>query len=278
MRLTLLTCLVMLAFASNSVLNRMAVGVAGLDPAFVAVLRLGAGAVVLLGLVLALRGSAALRANLRVAGVGMATLFLYVFGFSIASGRVDAGVGALVLFGAVQITMFAGALIARERLTRWRWIGAVLAFAGLVVLMAPGVGARIDPLGVALMALGGFGWGLYSLNGRRAGDPLAATALNFGLAAPVAGVWLLASGGDVTPNWGVWPALASGAVTSGLGYALWYRVVPQLPASLAAIAQLSVPLLAALGGAALLAEVPGLRFWLAAVMVLGGIAVSLRRG
>ncbi|MDD8022600.1 MAG: DMT family transporter [Paracoccaceae bacterium] len=278
MRLTLLTCLVMLAFASNSVLNRMAVGVAGLDPAFVAVLRLGAGAVVLLGLVLALRGSAALRANLRVAGVGMATLFLYVFGFSIASGRVDAGVGALVLFGAVQITMFAGALIARERLTRWRWIGAVLAFAGLVVLMAPGVGARIDPLGVALMALGGFGWGLYSLNGRRAGDPLAATALNFGLAAPVAGVWLLASGGDVTPSWGVWPALTSGAVTSGLGYALWYRVVPQLPASLAAIAQLSVPLLAALGGAALLAEVPGLRFWLAAVMVLGGIAVSLRRG
>jgi drug/metabolite transporter (DMT)-like permease len=278
MRLFLLTCLVMLAFASNSVLNRMAVGVAGLDPAFVAVLRLGSGAMVLLGLVLGLRGTAALRANLRVAGVGMATLFLYVFGFSIASGLVDAGIGALVLFGAVQITMFTGALIARERVTRWRWIGAGLAFAGLVVLMAPGGGARVDPAGVALMALGGVGWGLYSLNGRRAGDPLAATALNFALATPLAGGWLLLSGDSIAPNWGIWPALASGAVTSGLGYALWYRVVPQLPASLAAVSQLSVPLLAALGGAALLAEVPGLRFWAAAIMVLGGIAVSLRKG
>lgn len=279
MRLFLLVSLVMVAFAANSVLNRMAVFGAGLDPEWVAVLRLGAGAVVLLGLTLALQGAQSLRISPKVVVVGMATLFLYIYGFSIASGLIDAGVGALVLFGSVQITMFVGAWITRERLTRWRLIGAALAFAGLVTLLLPGSsGAHIDPAGVGLMVLGGIGWGLYSLNGRGVRDPLAATALNFTLALVLALGWLAASGDPGQGQaWGIWPALASGAITSGLGYALWYRVLPQVPASLAAIAQLSVPLIAALGGALLLAEVPGPRFWISATLVLGGIALSLKK-
>jgi len=278
MRLFLLTTLVMIAFAANSVLNRMAVGVAGLDPALAGVVRLGAGVGVLLTLTLARWGSAALRLPPRVALAGMATLFLYILGFTLANGRIDAGVGALILFGSVQITMFAAALIGGERLGRWRLIGAGVAFAGLAVLVAPTGGARVDPLGAAFMAAGGLGWGLYSLNGRRARDPLGATAVNFVLALLPALAWLALRGAVPEPTWGIWPALVSGAVTSGLGYALWYAVVPRLAASLAAVAQLSVPVLAALGGAILLAEVPGPRFWGAAVLVLGGIALSLRKG
>lgn len=278
MRLFLLTTLVMIAFAANSVLNRMAVGVAGLDPALAGVVRLGAGAGVLLALTLARRGSAALRLPPRVALAGMATLFLYILGFTLANGRIDAGVGALILFGAVQITMFAAALLSSERLGRWRLIGAGVAFAGLAVLVAPTGGARVDPLGAAFMAAGGLGWGLYSLNGRRARDPLGATAVNFSLALLPALAWLALRGAVPVPTWGIWPALVSGVATSGLGYALWYAVVPHLAKSLAAVAQLSVPVLAALGGAILLAEVPGPRFWAAAVLVLGGIALSLRKG
>ena len=278
MRLFLLTTLVMIAFAANSVLNRMAVGVAGLDPALAGVVRLGAGAGVLIALTLARRGGAALRLPPRVALAGMATLFLYILGFTLANGRIDAGVGALILFGSVQITMFAAALIGGERVGRWRLIGAGVAFAGLAVLVAPAGGVTVDPLGAAFMAAGGLGWGLYSLNGRRARDPLGATAVNFSLALLPALAWLALRGAVPAPTWGIWPALVSGAVTSGLGYALWYAVVPHLAKSLAAVAQLSVPVLAALGGAILLAEVPGPRFWGAAVLVLGGIALSLRKG
>ncbi len=279
MRLVLLTCLVMVAFAANSVLNRWAVFGAGLGPAYVAVLRLGSGAAVLLLLTLALRGAKSLRLTPSVVGAGVATLFLYIFGFSIASGLIDAGVGALTLFGSVQITMFAGALVMREPISRWRWIGAGLALSGLALLLLPAGGGPIDPRGFGLMALAGIGWGLYSLNGRRSRDPLAATALNFALATPLAFIWLaVAQDQDQGEAWGIWPALASGAITSGLGYALWYRVLPQIPASLAAIAQLSVPIIAALGGAVILAEIPDARFWLSAALVLGGIALSLKRG
>ena len=278
MRLISLTVLVMIAFAANSVLIRMAVHGAGWGPAFTGVVRLGAGALVLLVMAVGARGWRGMRIRPSVAGAGVAALFLYIYGFSIASGLIDAGIGALTLFGMVQITMFAGALVQRESISRWRWIGAGLAFTGLAVLLAPGADGHLDPLGFALMALAGVGWGLYSLNGRRAGDPLVASALNFALAVPLALIWLgVARDAGQGAAWGWAPALISGAITSGLGYALWYRVLPQIPASLAAIAQLSVPILAAIGGALLLGEVPGVRFWGAAALVLGGIALSLRK-
>lgn len=282
MRLFLLALLTMMAFAANSVLNRMAVGAGLIDPLGFAVLRLLAGALMLallLGLRRVLRGGAVWPgAEGRLAGVF--GLLLYLFGFSFAYLGLDAGTGALILFGMVQITMFGGALLSRERVPGRRWLGAGLAFAGLVTLLAPGgAGGLLVP--AAAMALAGFGWGIYSLAGRGARDPLAATAANFVLALPVGLPLLLVPTGAVTvalTPLGFWLAVVSGAVTSGLGYALWYALVPQLGAARAAVAQLTVPVIAAAAGLVLLGEGLGLRFVLAAGLVLGGVALASLNG
>ena len=266
----------MLAFAANSVLNRMGVAGGLIDPVSYAVIRLAAGAVTLAVLVVARRawrgGTVWPGMQGRLAGVG--GLLAYLFGFSVAYLSLDAGIGALILFGSVQITMFGGALLAREVVPPARWAGAALAFMGLLVLVAPGgsIGA-IGP--VAAMVLAGAGWGVYSLLGRGADDALLATAANFGLALPVAlGVGLILGLGDRVQPMGVWLAVLSGAVTSGLGYALWYGLVPRLGAARAGVAQLTVPVLAAGGGAVLLGEGVSLRFAVAAALVLGGVALA----
>ena len=267
MRLLGITCLAMLAFAANSVLNRMAVGAGRIDPVVFAVVRLASGAAVL-ALLLLWRGR--LWPGWRGRLHGVAGLLVYLFGFSAAYLALDAGTGALILFGVVQITMFAGAVVAGEKLPMRRVAGAWVALIGLVVLLAPKGGA-VGP--EVSMALAGVGWGIYSLAGRGQSDALAATAWNFLLALPVGLVVL-----GVWPGMWTWPGVAlamlSGGVTSGLGYALWYKVVPQLGAGRAAVAQLSVPLIAALGGASLMAEMPGPGFLLAAALVLGGVGLA----
>ncbi|MDZ4094318.1 MAG: DMT family transporter [Paracoccaceae bacterium] len=282
MRLFLLTALAMLAFAANSVLNRMAVGAGSIDPVMFALVRLAAGAAMLSVLVLARQvrwgdvvwpGAAG-----RLAGV--TGLLTYLFFFSMAYLSLDAGVGALFLFGSVQITMFAGALVAREPVPILRWIGAGLALLGLVMLATPGFGAGLGAASV-LMALAGVGWGIYSLAGRRARDPLAATAANFVLALPIAlGLaWLLPASGVVASHAGMALAILSGAVTSGLGYALWYALVPDLGAARAAVAQLTVPVIAASAGALMLGEAMSFQFMLATALVLSGVAMAaLARG
>ena len=201
----------------------------------------------------------------------MLGLSAYLLGFSLAYRGLDAGTGALVLFGTVQVTMFSGALLAREQVPGRRWAGAGLALAGLALIAAPGVSGLVP---LALMAVAGLGWGIYSLAGRGAIDPLAATGWNFLLSVPLVLPIGLASGLAPPDATGVALAVVSGAVTSGLGYALWYQVLPRLGAARAAVAQLSVPVIAALGGAVLLAEAPGLRFWLASLLVLGGVALA----
>lgn len=276
LRLALLTALAMAAFAANSVLNRMAVGGGRIGAEGFAVIRVAAGAGMLAALVgwrHLVRG-ADLWPGWQGRGAGVAGLLVYLFGFSAAYRALDAGTGALVLFGCVQITMFAGAVIAREAVPARRWIGAGVAFAGLVVLCAPG-GAAV-PWGPALaMAAAGVGWGIYSLAGRGARDALAGTAANFVLAMPVALALALAGGVTFAATWGgVALAVVSGAVTSGLGYALWYAVLPNLGAARAAVAQLTVPVIAAGAGALLLAEPVGWRFAAAALLVLGGVAVA----
>lgn len=272
MRLFLLSLVVMVAFAGNSVLNRMALTAGDIGPAMFAAIRVGAGAAVLVALV-ALRGG---RLPLRAPGrlLGAAWLSLYMLGFSFAYLRLDAGMGALILFGGVQITMFAGALLARELIAPMRWAGAGLACAGLAWLLWPLGSGAPDPLSAGLMAAAALGWGLYSLAGRRVSDPLAATAANFTLALPVALAALLLADPGVAGARGVALAVLSGAVTSGLGYALWYAVLPRLQAGQAALAQLAVPVFAMLGGAALLAEAPGLRMILAGGVVLAGVALG----
>lgn len=271
MHLFLLTALTMLAFAANSVLNRWAVGSGHIGAVEFASLRVVFGAVALAALVRWKRGGLAWPGRRgRLAGVaGLAT---YLIGFSLAYRGLDAGTGALVLFGMVQVTMFAGALMSSEAIPGQRWAGAALALAGLGLIAAPGAGLSPGP--VVLMAAAGVGWGVYSLVGRGAKDPLAATAWNFLIAVPVVLPMALLAGVTTPDPVGIGLAVVSGAVTSGLGYALWYAILPRLGATRAAVAQLTVPVIAAFGGAVLLAEGPGLRFWLASGLVLGGVALA----
>lgn len=270
MRLFLLTVLTMLAFAANSVLNRWAVAPGHIGAVEFAMIRLLAGATMLAALVLWQQG-ALVWPGARGRGAGVLGLSAYLVGFSLAYLGLDAGTGALVLFGTVQVTMFAGAMASREAVPLRRWLGAGLALAGLALIAAPGA---VAPAPIALMAMAGVGWGIYSLAGRGAADPLVATAWNFLLAVPLVLPLGLLTGVAPPDATGAGLAVASGAVTSGLGYALWYAVLPRLGAGRAAVAQLTVPVIAALGGALLLAEAPGLRFWLASILVLGGVALA----
>lgn len=265
------TGVTMLAFAANSVLNRIAVGGGDTDPLAFAAVRVVAGAAVLAALV-GLRGGA-VRAGGGGRLPGVFGLVVYLTGFSLAYLALGAGVGALILFGSVQVTMFGGALLAGEPVPGRRCLGAGLAFAGLVWLVAPG-GAEVPLAGAAAMGCAGFGWGIYSLAGRGAADALAATAWNFVLAVPVMLGIALIWGGMRMDAQGLWLAVLSGAVTSGLGYALWYAVLPALGAARAAVAQLTVPVLAALGGAVLIGEGVGWRFWAASAVILSGVAIA----
>ncbi|WP_316015199.1 DMT family transporter [Roseobacter sp. HKCCA0434] len=271
MRLFLATLAVLVAFAANSVLTRAGLADGAIAPAAFAAIRLASGALVL-GAIVALRGAAPWRGG---SAGGAASLLAYAVLFSFAYVAIPAGLGALILFGAVQVTMFAGAILRGERPGARRWIGSGLGLAGLAVLGVPGAGA---PPGWAAgcMALAGVAWGLYSLIGARAGDATRATAGNFLWAAPVTLIlWALVGGG--TSVAGVALAVASGAVASGLGYAAWYAVLPRLDASVAALAQLTVPLIALAGGMAFLGEAPDLRFAIASVLILGGVGLGLMR-
>ena len=277
MRLFLLTALTMVAFAANSVLNRLALADGAMSAEAFGVLRLVSGAVMLLALLALRRQPVSLGGWRRVWPV--AALLAYIFGFSAAYAALAPGFGALILFSVVQATMFLGALVGQEAVPPARWAGAALGLAGLAWLLWPVGGVVLSWPHIAAMGAAGVGWGIYSLIGRSAGDPLEATALNFACAAMLAVIWLLASGGPSPwPIGGVILAVLSGAITSGLGYALWYHILPALGATRAAVAQLSVPVLALFGGALLVDEPLTLRFVLASALVMGGVLLSLRRG
>ncbi len=276
MRLLLLTALTMCAFAANSILNRLAIDSGASDPASFAVFRVMSGAAVLWALVL-LRGVALpLRSRRRIVGAG--SLSLYMIGFSLAYLTLDAGLGALILFAVVQITMFAVGAIMGATPTMRQVAGAGIALAGLTFVLWPSGSVQVDALGAGLMVAAGLCWAVYSLAGRSEPDALAGTAANFVVALPITGLVLVGMGG----NWhmtglGYLLAALSGGVTSGLGYALWYRVLPQLSPSVAAVVQLSVPVIAIVGGVVLLGEVAGPRLMAGTALVLGGIALAVLR-
>lgn len=279
MRLFLLIALTMVAFAANSVLNRAALAGGGIDAVSFGTIRLWSGAVVLVVLGLLLRGRIVLGGAGRLAGV--IGLVFYIYGFSVAYVSLDAGLGALILFGTVQVTMFAGSLVGGERPPALRWIGAGLAFGGLAWLLWPGGGVQLSLLHGTAMVIGGLGWGIYSLAGRQAQDPLLATGANFVLAAPIGfvlGLVLPVSPETMAPELSsIGLAVLSGAVTSGLGYALWYHVLPQVTGSIAAVAQLTVPVIAMAGGMVFLREALTPDFVVAALLVLGGVGLSVLR-
>lgn len=274
-----LTVMAMTAFAGNSLLCRAALNQTEIDAASFTSVRLIAGALVL-WLIVRLRASRAEDKGAGQSAVGgnwwsALALFAYAAGFSYAYVSLAAGTGALLLFGAVQVTMIGYGIYCGERLRGIQLIGLLMAFGGLIGLMLPGL--ESPPLfGSVLMLGAGVAWGVYSLRGRGAGDATVVTAGNFLRSVPLAlllsalmySYWSL----DVA---GVGYAIASGALASGVGYAIWYTALPLLKSTTAATVQLSVPVIAAIGGVILLSEPLTLRMALASVAILGGIALVI---
>lgn len=274
-RVTALTVLAMVAFAGNSLLCRVALRETGIDAATFTAVRIVAGAAVLWLIVrVRERGNTGTGSG-SGSWISAAALFGYAACFSFAYVSLSAGTGALLLFGAVQTTMLGYALWSGERLRAWQALGLLLALGGLVGLVLPGVTAP-PVAGSALMMLAGAAWGVYSLRGRRAGEPIRTTARNFMLAVPMA----VALGLVMLP-WmsvdraGVGYAVVSGALASGVGYAVWYTALRGLRATHAATVQLSVPVIAGVGGVVLLGEEPGLRLVVASIAILGGIGLVI---
>lgn len=271
LRISILTTLAMLAFAGNSLLCRVALKETGIDAASFTVIRLVSGAVVLWLVVQFTRRTQAGRGT----WFSAVALFVYAAAFSFAYVSLPAGAGALLLFGAVQATMIGHGIWAGERFSAPQVFGLVLALGGLAGLLLPGLTA--PPLfGSVLMLGAGVAWGVYSLRGRGTGDPTRVTAGNFMRTVPIAAVLGVLTIHHAVPDpAGVAYAIASGAITSGAGYAVWYAVLPALKATKAATVQLSVPVIAAAGGILFLGEALTLRLALASVAILGGIAMVI---
>ena len=273
LRVAGLTILALVAFAGNSVLCRLALSDSSIDAASFTTVRLVSGAVALLIILSATsRGT---RPASYGSWMSAAMLFLYAACFSFAYISLDTGVGALILFGMVQATMVAGALMAGDRPTVAEWIGWLLAIGGFVYLVSPGLTAP-SPGGSALMAIAGIAWGVYSLRGRNESFALAGTTYNFVRSVPLVLVVSAFSLQDLhLTTSGVVLAILSGAITSGVGYAVWYTALQSISSMQAAMVQLSVPILAAAGGVLFLAEVVSLRLIVSGLLILGGIFFAI---
>ena len=271
LRIISLTSLAMIAFAGNSLLCRQALKYTAIDPASFTAIRLVSGALVLWLLV-------RMRQSLPVGKgnwVSALALFAYAAGFSFSYVSLSAGTGALLLFGAVQVTMIGHGLWVGERLRALQTLGVLVAFGGLVGLLLPGLSAP-PLLGASLMIGAGIAWGVYSLRGKGAGDPTRVTAGNFMRAVPITIVLSVFTLNFATVDMaGVYLAISSGALASGLGYAIWYTVLPALKNTSAASVQLSVPVIAAIGGVVFLSEPLTFRLVFASVAILGGIALVI---
>ena len=272
MRTAALTALALVAFSGNSILCRMALGPAAIDAASFSTIRIIAGALCLWLITLVTqRGSVWTQGSWMSAVI----LFVYAIPFSYAYGLLTAGTGALILFGTVQVTMIGGALVEGERPRARQWIGLLVAIAGLVYLLFPGIAAP-SPLGAGLMAIAGVGWALYSIQGRGAVDPVGQNGGNLIRTLPLLLiVSVLALRLQHIEMRGVILAILSGAVTTGLGYAVWYSALRGLTATRAALVQLLVPVITVTGGVVFLREPISPRVVLSAAIVIGGIALAL---
>jgi drug/metabolite transporter (DMT)-like permease len=283
MALVLLTAFTLIAFAANSLLTRAALGGNQIDPLSFTALRLASGALFLLPVAqitsrrpaaarpAAARGLAAHSSGSWFSG---GALFVYALAFSLAYLSLSTGTGALILFASVQLTMLGLALRSGEVLRLGQWLGLTIALTGLIYLLLPGLTAP-HPLGAALMGLAGAAWGVYSVRGRGTAAPILMTAGNFQRAALPA--LIICVPAFATLRWqlpGVWLALISGMVTSGLGYILWYRALRELTTTQAAVIQLLVPVLAAVAGVLFLREPVTVRLVIASLLILGGVALA----
>lgn len=270
-RIALLAILAMVAFAANSLLCRMALKNTGIDAGSFTSIRIVSGAIVLWLIVRARGGAKGLLGSWQSA----LALFVYAAGFSYAYVKLPTAVGALILFGAVQATMIGYGLWAGERMRGMQVLGLSVAFAGLVTLLLPGLSAP-PAVSSALMLAAGVAWGVYSLRGKGSGDPTVVTVGNFLRAVPFSALLSMAMGADASlDRAGVWYAVISGGLASGVGYAVWYAALPGLKATNAATIQLSVPVIAAVGGVIFLGETVTLRLLLSSAGILGGIALVI---
>jgi drug/metabolite transporter (DMT)-like permease len=273
MQAIVLTVVAMTAFAANSVLCRMALGDIKIDAASFSTIRLLSGALTLL-LLTRVPSPRAVRGQ---GGSWLSgfMLFLYAMPFSYAYLSLGAGTGALILFGAVQATMIVAAIAGGERPGTLEWAGLMLAIGGLIYLVSPGLTAP-SPLGSGLMVVSGLAWGIYSLRGKGAADAIAATTDNFVRSLPfvfvVSAITIRRTDMSLA---GFMLACASGALASGLGYVIWYAALRHLTSTRAAIVQLSVPAIAALGGVLFLAESVSLRLVVSALLILGGVGLAV---
>lgn len=272
LRIACLTAVSLVAFAANSILCRLALGAATIDAASFSTIRLLSGALMLVLLTrLAGRRTVETQGSWRSG----AALSLYAITFSFAYLLLGTGTGALILFGSVQTTMIIAGLASGERPTAAEWLGLLIAVAGLIYLVFPGVSSP-SPAGAALMTAAGIFWGVYSLQGRGADNPIRITTGNFIRAVPIAMVVnvLMLPTLHLSPK-GVLIAVISGGVASGLGYVVWYTALRGITATLAATVQLAVPLLAAAGGVLFLAETVSPRLLLSGLAIMGGVGLAI---
>lgn len=273
LKLIFLTTLTMVAFAANSILCRLALVDSANDPLSFTLIRLLSGAFILSFIFIRSQRFEPLRLN-KITFLAPAALFSYALFFSLSYVQIDAGTGALILFACVQLTMMLAAFLSGQKMNSREKIGVFLAVTGFVYLLLPGMNMP-SPIATALMTLSGVSWGLYSLLGKSATNPVYTTARNFVLTVPVAILLILIFPFNLTDR-GLLLAAISGAITSGMSYVLWYVVLKDLVTSTAAIVQLSVPALAAFGGVLFLSESIQIRLAVASAVIFIGIYIKVK--
>ena len=273
MNVVIITAFTLIAFAANSLLCRMALGGHLIDPVSFTTIRLVSGALALI-LIIRLSGQSNQPQQKGSWGSGLA-LFAYAAAFSLAYLSLSTGMGALILFGSVQVTMISVALKSGEKLGPVQWVGLAAAISGFIYLVMPGISAP-DPLGALLMCIAGIAWGVYSIRGKGVSTPVVMTAGNFARSAPMAIIASAIAFSSVHLDlFGVLLALISGVITSGLGYVLWYKALRSLTTAQASAVQLMVPVIAAFGGVAFLSEQVSLRLIFGSALILGGVALAI---
>jgi len=271
LKTSLLTSLALIAFAANSVLTKMALGKNAIDASGFTIIRLLSGAIILLIILWVSKNKTS--SIKKGSWFSSSMLFIYAIAFSFAYNSLDTGTGALILFGAVQITMITISTINGNRLHFSEWIGVIISFLGFVYLILPGVTAP-STIGFVLMSVAGVAWGIYTLNGKSSKYPLMDTTYNFIRTIPLLIILIIIVYNNINyTKEGIWLAVISGGLTSGIGYTIWYIALGGLTATQAAVVQLLVPVIAAFGGVIFISEKITLRLSLASFMILGGILI-----
>jgi len=273
MKIILCTILALFAFAGNSILCRLALGEDTIDAASFTTIRLLSGIIVLAIILKMTNASRAITSK----GSWKASfmLFLYAVTFSFAYISLDTGTGALILFGAVQITMILVGLLAGNKLHYFEWLGVIAAFSGFVYLVMPSL-TTPSLIGFILMSVAGVAWGFYTLAGKGSESPLSDTAYNFLRTLPLVIILIVVTNQNASLSQrGILLAVLSGGIASGLGYTIWYIALGGLSSIQAAAVQLLVPVIAAIGGVLFTNEMFSLRLATSSVMILGGITAVI---